>query len=48
MESRGDGQRDGAIVPTLGDVAGDAGSGSVVRGTLGGAAGCWGHKSGRI
>jgi hypothetical protein len=27
------------IEPTLGDVAGDAGSGSVVRGTLGGAAG---------
>jgi hypothetical protein len=32
-------------VPTLGDVAGDAGSGSVFRGTLGC---CWGDMSGRI
>ena len=39
MESRGDGQGDGAIVPTLGDVAGDAGLGSVVGGNHGGAAG---------
>jgi hypothetical protein len=36
--SRGGGQGDGLIVPTLGGVAGDAGSGRASRGTLGGAA----------
>ena len=38
VERRGDGQGDGLIAPTLGGVAGDAGSGCASRGTLGGAA----------
>jgi hypothetical protein len=38
VESRGDGRGDGLIVPTLGGVAGDASSGRVSGGTLGGAA----------
>jgi hypothetical protein len=38
VERRGDGQGDGLIVPTLGGVAGDAGSGCAPGGTLGGAA----------
>ncbi len=38
VERRGDGQGDGSIVPTLGSVAGDAGSGRASGGTLGGSA----------
>jgi hypothetical protein len=38
VERMRDGQRDGLIVPTLGGVAGDASSGRVFGGTLGGTA----------
>jgi hypothetical protein len=38
VERRGDGQGDDLIVPTLGGVVGDAGSGRASGGTLGGAA----------
>jgi hypothetical protein len=38
VERRGDDQGDGLIVPTLGGVAGDAGSEHAFGGTLGGAA----------
>jgi hypothetical protein len=39
VERRGDGQGDGSIVPTLGGVVGDAGSGRASGGTLGHAPG---------